>query len=211
MPDLASPPPTKKRLEIILDKLEAHPRPKVGLEQYTIPGYLAAHILHVADRIFNDIKGRTVVDLGAGTGRLAIGAKILGAGECIGVDIDPMAIEAARRNSDHAGVKCQWLVGDIHTLKGRADTVVMNPPFGTRTPHVDMQFLKHAISISSVTYSLHKTSTRKFVLEWLKSEGLAARVLYQARFQLPHTFRFHKKKRASVEVDFIRVGSGHER
>jgi putative methylase len=210
IPDLAASPPTKKRLEIILDKLESHPKPKVSLEQYTIPGYLAAHILHVADRIFDDIRGHTVADLGTGTGRLAIGAKLLGAADCIGIDIDPIAIETARRNSDRAGVRCQWLVSDIHAVRGGIDTVVMNPPFGTKTPHADIQFLKHAVSISSVTYSIHKTSTRKFVLDSLKSEGLPAKVLYQARFEVLHTFRFHKKKKANVEVDLIRVRSGQE-
>lgn len=42
------------------------------------------------------------------------------------------------------------------------DTVIMNPPFGTKkNAGVDIQFLKTAISLArKVVYSLHKTSTR---------------------------------------------------
>lgn len=42
------------------------------------------------------------------------------------------------------------------------DTVIMNPPFGTKkNAGVDIQFLKAAITLArKVVYSLHKTSTR---------------------------------------------------
>ncbi|CAN0900116.1 rRNA N6-adenosine-methyltransferase METTL5 [Linum grandiflorum] len=42
------------------------------------------------------------------------------------------------------------------------DTVVMNPPFGTRKKGADMDFLSAALKIASqAVYSLHKTSTRE--------------------------------------------------
>ena len=41
------------------------------------------------------------------------------------------------------------------------DTVVMNPPFGTRNTGIDTVFLLNAMKISNVVYSLHKTSTRE--------------------------------------------------
>lgn len=42
------------------------------------------------------------------------------------------------------------------------DTVIMNPPFGTKSnAGIDMKFLKRALKLSNnVVYSLHKTSTR---------------------------------------------------
>ena len=42
------------------------------------------------------------------------------------------------------------------------DTVVMNPPFGTRKKGADMEFLSAAMKVASqAVYSLHKTSTRE--------------------------------------------------
>lgn len=42
------------------------------------------------------------------------------------------------------------------------DTVILNPPFGTKIKGADMQFLKIATELTSnAVYSLHKTSTRE--------------------------------------------------
>ena len=43
--------------------------------------------------------GETVIDYGCGSGILAIAALKLGAGRAVGVDIDPLALEAARYNA----------------------------------------------------------------------------------------------------------------
>ncbi len=45
------------------------------------------------------LAGRTVLDLGTGSGVLAMGASVLGAGAVRGVDIDADALEAARRSA----------------------------------------------------------------------------------------------------------------
>jgi ribosomal protein L11 methyltransferase len=44
--------------------------------------------------------GNTVLDVGCGTGVLAISALALGAGEAVAIDIDPEAAEATRRNAE---------------------------------------------------------------------------------------------------------------
>ncbi|KAF1017753.1 MAG: 50S ribosomal protein L11 methyltransferase [Burkholderia sp.] len=44
--------------------------------------------------------GQSVLDYGCGSGILAILAKKCGAGQVIGIDIDPQAVEAARHNSE---------------------------------------------------------------------------------------------------------------
>lgn len=48
------------------------------------------------------------------------------------------------------------------SYKKTFDTVLMNPPFGTKkNAGIDMKFLKVAVSLANnVVYSLHKTSTR---------------------------------------------------
>lgn len=40
------------------------------------------------------------------------------------------------------------------------DTVIMNPPFGTRNTGIDSQFVSIAMRHATTVYSLHKTSTR---------------------------------------------------
>ena len=45
-------------------------------------------------------------------------------------------------------------------LVHKFDTVVMNPPFGTRNKGIDTAFVMKGMEYSSVVYSLHKTTTR---------------------------------------------------
>lgn len=51
--------------------------------------------------------GQSVLDYGCGSGVLAVAAKKLGAGRVVGVDIDPVAVEAARENArlNDAGIE----------------------------------------------------------------------------------------------------------
>lgn len=51
-----------------------------------------------------DLKGRTVLDFGCGSGILAIAALLLGAERAVCVDIDPQALTATRDNAEVNGV-----------------------------------------------------------------------------------------------------------
>ena len=195
----------KHDLAITLQKVNPHPKPKAALEQYTIPADLAAEILFTACYIHDDIQGKQVLDLGTGTGRLALGASLLGADYVVGVDVDASSLRLAciAERSIHANV--DFVLGDLGTIRGSVDTVLMNPPFGTKKAHADVQFLQSALQLANVVYSIHKSSTREFLKRWLEKHGFDCDRIMVTKMEIPHQFSFHRKRRASVEVDVIRI------
>jgi len=197
----------KKQLARVLQSIDAHPKPNAYLEQYTIAADLAAEMLFYACYVYEDIKDKSVLDMGTGTGRLAIGAAMLGARDVAGVDLDEPALEVASVSSKQFGLKVDWVLGDVRCLRGRVDTVLMNPPFGTKRPHADVNFLQVALDLGYVVYSIHKTSTRKFLLDWLGRHGAMGRILMSTEMELAHQFAFHTRKRHHVSVDIFRVKS----
>ncbi len=195
----------KHDLAIYLQNVGSHPIPKVALEQYSVPADLAAEILFRACYEFGDIEGKSVIDLGAGTGRLALGASMLGAEYVVGADLDRLALEVGARNCKRLGLKVDWVLAEIETIHGPGDTVVMNPPFGTKSPHADIRFLQTALRIGKVIYSIHKTSTRKHLERWFSEHNSMANVILRTNMEIPHQYSFHKKHRRYVEVDVFRI------
>ena len=71
----------------------------------------------------------TVLDIGTGSGILAIAADLLGAQSAIGVDIDAQSVKTAIANAEINGVseKTEFLVGDLaDKISGRYDIVCAN-------------------------------------------------------------------------------------
>ncbi|MBA2530074.1 MAG: 50S ribosomal protein L11 methyltransferase, partial [Euzebyales bacterium] len=60
------------------------------------------------------LAGRRVLDVGTGTGVLALAAARLGAAEVVAVDTDPLAVAAAARNADVNGVVVDVRAGSVH-------------------------------------------------------------------------------------------------
>ncbi|MCG9894020.1 MAG: 50S ribosomal protein L11 methyltransferase, partial [Fimbriimonadaceae bacterium] len=58
-----------------------------------------------------DLSGATVADIGCGSGILTVGAGRLGAERIVGVDVDSVAVQAARENLDRNGVTAEVFVG----------------------------------------------------------------------------------------------------
>jgi ribosomal protein L11 methyltransferase len=69
--------------------------------------------------------GEAVLDYGCGSGILAIAALKLGAARAVGVDIDPLALEAARYNASANSVDLDVRAADA-ALDVRADLAVAN-------------------------------------------------------------------------------------
>lgn len=195
---------SKRQLEIQLSKLKILEDPSLKLEQYPVSPEVASELLFMAGFEHNDLEGFTV-DLGTGTGRLAIGAALIGANHVAGADIDPKALDMARDNAQIAGVDVEWVQSPVEKLEGSYDTVLMNPPYGTRTAHADLVFLDKAFQLAPIIYTIHKSATRRYLTNYVKRRGRKLDQTRSMTLDLPNLFEFHRKKTKSVEVDLYRI------
>lgn len=199
----------KRDLERALSEIEAHPLPNAYLEQYTTPSKVAAETLYLAAYVYDDIIDKTVMDLGCGTGRLAIGAALLGAKEVFGVDVDRVAVRVAQKNAEIMGVKekTHWIVADIDVVKGTFDTVLQNPPFGVQRRRADRRFITKSLELSSTIYSFHKggESNREFIKRFIEGHGGRVTNIFPLKMEIPRMFKFHTKRKRSIQVDLYRI------
>ncbi|KAJ8768711.1 hypothetical protein K2173_023615 [Erythroxylum novogranatense] len=199
-----------KQLESLLGDLEQFSNPKVELEQYPTGPHIASRILFTAHNSFGDVNGKVVADFGCGCGTLGAAAALMGAEQVIAVDIDSDSLKIASHNAEDLELDINFLQCDVKNLGWRGhivDTIVMNPPFGTRQKGADMEFLHMALKISSqAVYSLHKTSTRDHVKRAaLRDFGaINAEVLCELRYNIPQMYSFHKKREMDIAVDLWR-------
>jgi putative methylase len=213
----------KLDLELFLSKIALQPTPQARLEQYTISESIASTMLYIAAYSNSDIIGKTVLDLGCGTGRLALGASYLGAQEVVGIDIDKRAVKTAVENSRKVGLagNVQWVIGDIKAVVGRFDTVLQNPPFGVQTREADRAFLVKALELGNSVYSLHnhpetdkrlvkqlkassgflQVSPSPFLERFVAKHGGGVKAVYAMLMTIPRIFEFHKKLKHDFVVD----------
>lgn len=191
-----------RRAELLrlLQHLAPFDRPKANLEQAQTPPERALELLEEAQHR-GDLEGRTVADLGTGTGVLAIGAALLGA-STLGVDADPAAIEVARANAERAGVEIEFDVADVSEWGHPVDTIVMNPPFGAQTKHADRPFwdaaLEHA---NSAVYAFALAASRIFIERRAVARSAQIEVTRPVRWELPRTFPHHRRRSVALSVD----------
>ena len=199
-------------LERTLQQVEPHPSPKARLEQYTIPAAVASEILFIAAYTNDDVIGKTVVDLGCGTGRLALGSAFMGAREVVGIDVDVSAVRRAKESADKLSLreKLSWVIGDLDALHGKFDSVIQNPPFGVQRRTADRQFLLKALELASRIYSLHKGGepTRTFIKRFIEAKGGKVTSIFQMKLDIPRMFEFHTKRKHEIKVDLYRIEVG---
>lgn len=182
-----------------------------SLEQYPTPASIASAVLFSAEMEHGDISGKTVYDLGCGDGIFAIGAALLGAERVIGVDVQSKALKASQRNSRQLGTEdtVDWVLGEVSSLQTLCpvDTVVSNPPFGVKKRGADMRFLRKAISIADVTYSIHLAGDKNRVFLEKEINELGAEVTQVETFQfpIPKLFESHRKPKHMINVDLYRI------
>jgi putative methylase len=191
----------QRKLEIVLEKVKRFEKPSSELEQYSTPPWLAAKLLYLA-YMKGDIECKRVVDLGCGTGVLAIGSALLG-GITTGVDVDEYVLEIARANAREIGVNVTWINCSVDEFQGEFDTVIMNPPFGAQRKGQDRPFLKKALIIGSTVYMIQNAVSERFVRKF-SAPNL---ITHSIKLKLPiaHTFKFHKKEIEYIDVVLFRI------
>ncbi|WP_435178582.1 METTL5 family protein [Halorussus sp. AFM4] len=216
----------KAALERRLSRVAGFADPRVELEQYPTPADLAAHLVHLAD-VQGDLAGKTVLDLGTGTGVLALGAACRSPARVLALDRDPAALARARENEravlPASATRVEWMLADAtraplclgsaQSADGggpptRSDvTVLMNPPFGAQTgnEHADRAFLATASEVSSVSYSVHNAGSREFVEAFAGDEGGEVTHAFRAELDLPRQFDHQTSEREVLDAEVFRI------
>ena len=180
-------------------------RPRLDLEQYSTSPHLAAQVLCYVEEQFAAISGQVVADFGCGCGVLTVGCGVMEAESVFGFDMDERCIAITLQQSGNVPMPLLELVNmDLSSgLPNRTlfDTVLMNPPFGTRKPGVDLAFVDLALNTAEQVFSLHKSSTRRYIEKHCAEKSAEAEVLATLRYDLPKTHKIHTKKSVDIEVD----------
>lgn len=191
---------SKGSLARSLSRLERFADPKLELEQYATPGEVAAELVWTAT-MAGDIDGKRVVDLGAGTGVLGIGALECGARHVTFVEVDPDAIAVLERNLEPYDPAAFLIVTiDATDFDGSFDTCIMNPPFGAQRRHADTAFLDSALRLCDRAYSIHNANARTYLERYAQEHGLRFSALALRAFRIPASFAHHRKPRVDQEV-----------
>ena len=78
-------------------------------------------------QLFNlDVAGKSILDMGCGTGVLAIVAKKLGAQCVTGIDIDHWSVENAQENAARNNVEMTVVEGGVEAISGTFDIILAN-------------------------------------------------------------------------------------
>jgi putative methylase len=188
---------TKKQLAIKLSKLKVFEKPSAKLEQYPTNSEIAASILWFA-YLQGDIENKVIADLGCGTGILGQGALLLDANMVYLLDTDKQALDIAQ--SQVGPKNAIFLNQDINEFDQEVDTVIQNPPFGTKIEHADKAFLEKAMQIADNIYTIHKTTTSDFVIAIAKTHGFEVAHIQEFKIPIKKTQKFHKKPVSYVDI-----------
>ncbi|GGM65410.1 putative methylase [Halarchaeum rubridurum] len=209
----------KRTLERRLAAVAGFDDPDVAREQYPTPAELAAHVLHTAD-LRGDLDS-VVLDLGTGTGMLALGAACRSPARVVGLDVDGDALATARENERRVAPETpvSWVRGDATDppltrarIDASAATVVMNPPFGAQrgNRHADRRFLAAAAALADVSWSIHNAGSRDFVESFAADRGGTVTDAFAAEFDVARQFDFHTRERETLDVEVYRVAWPYE-
>ncbi len=184
-----------------LARIPAPRNPQARLEQVVTAPEPAADLLLAAVR-WDGVADRSVLDLGSGTGRLAIGAALLGAHPVVGVEVDPVLVDEARSAAERSGVEVRFVESDVADYDLPADLVVMNPPFGAQRRHADRPFWDRAFALARRSvHAFSLADSRTFIARCAVERGAQVLETKPIAWELARTFPHHTRRRVSISVD----------
>ena len=195
----------EKRLnfKILIDSPDFE-NPKPELEQYSTPVDIAIDIIKKINS--RGLLSGKVADLGCGTGRLAIGAAILG-GEVTGFEIDETALDIATNYSEKNNLDIEWICSAVENITEEFDTVIMNPPFGSQRPGADRIFLEKALQISDQIWTIHMAETRSFIEKLVDERDGKIQMGYEFDFPIARSMPFHNKDVENLKAILYHIAS----
>jgi putative methylase len=202
---------TRRALARRLGVVQGFQDPTASLEQYATSPEVAASLVHVADQ-HGDLDDATILDLGAGTGMLALAAALRGPRRVIGVDVDPTPLRTARENARriNAATDVEWVVGDATDLPlsfEERPVVFSNPPFGAQTgnEHADRAFLDQISAVARVSYTVHNAGSQSFVESYVDDAGGQVTDAFAVELDVDNQFEFHDEATATVDAEAYRI------
>ena len=197
----------KKELESLLSQIRTFSEPIRTLEQYHTPWNVASQFLKIIEEHFN-LEDRTVLDLGAGTGILSLGALFCGSSHVTGIEICPEALKIFDENIDNFGVEDEMIdtiernifealedLEFIEKLRQREfDLVMMNPPFGcSQNENIDKRFIEFAWQVTDgPIFVIHKSSRVPGLEKFCQTNGKKCEELKKVSFGIENK-KFEEK------------------
>ena len=119
--------------------------------------------------------GASVLDVGCGSGILSIAADLLGAGDVLGIEIDPVAVEVSRENLElnGCGENVRVIEGDL--TKGvdyKADLVEMLSPDVRRHMRPGAKYISSGIIDEKLEEVAQAIRDCGFEIEEIKEDGM---------------------------------------
>lgn len=201
-----------RRAELVraLERIPPPASPRADLEQVVTPAERAADLLETT-ATEGGLVGRSVIDLGSGTGRLAIGAALLGAGPVLGIETDPECVRAALEAAEKLSVDVEFRCAEVQDFHGASDYVVMNPPFGAQRRGADRPFWDAAFATAEqAIFAFALSESRTFIARRAVARSAHVVATRPVPWELPRTFAHHSRRRVPLAVDLWTIRTHQE-